>query len=126
MANRKVLVIDDCWGIVKTTIEKWSTGDVDVECVARIPDDLSCLSEYDALIVDGDGIGNGKFENGLEFLMSYDKPDGQAVVYHSGHGAYGDDKKNLEKRGVAVVTKGSNPEKLILAMRFAMEKTKGE
>lgn len=126
MASRKVLVIDDNWGIVKTCIEKWSAEAVDVECVARIPKDLSRLPEYDALVVDGSGIGNGEFKNGFEFLMSYDKPDGQAVVYHSGHGAYGDDKKNLERRGVAVVTKGSNPEKLSLAIRFAMYKTKGE
>ena len=68
MANRRVMVIDDNWGIVKSLIEKWSTESMDVECVARIPDDLSRLSEYDALVVDGSGISNGEFKDGFEFL----------------------------------------------------------
>lgn len=118
---KKVLVIDDD-RIVKAIIEKWSEGRMEVEHLWRIPDDLSALKDYDALVVDGQGIGNKSFRNGMDFLMSYDKPKGQSVVYHSGNGAYGHDKEELDKRGVAVVTKGSNPEKLILAIESAMEK----
>lgn len=118
---KKVLVIDD-HTTAKGIIEKWSEGRMAVSHLWRIPDDLSILKDYDALVVDGQGIGNKAFHNGMELLMSYEKPEGQSVVYYSGNGAYGEEKKELEKRGVAAVTKGSNPEKLILAIEFAMEK----
>jgi hypothetical protein len=121
---KTLLVIDDSH-MMKSFVEKF-VHDVDVEQVYRIPDDISTLMRYDALVVDGDGIGNEKYRKGIDLLMDYDKPEGQSVVYYSGHDAYGKDRDELEKRGVAVVTKGSNPEKLSLAIKFAMEKTKGE
>ena len=73
-------------------------------------------------MIDGLGIGNIRFAQGFDLCMEYDKPEGQSVVYYSGMGAYGHDRDALAKRGVAVVTKGSNPEKLTLAIRFAMMK----
>ena len=118
--RRKVLVIDDDRGM-KAYLEKWA-DDMDIEQIYRIPADLSILAGYDALVVDGLGIGNGKYREGVDLLLDYDKPEGQAVVYHSGLGAYGREREALERRGVAVVTKGSNPEKLTLAIRFAMMK----
>lgn len=120
--RKTILVIDDD-RIMKSFVEKFVEG-YDVEQVYRIPDDLDVLRGYDAIVVDGLGIGNGRFKKGFDLCMAYDKPDGQSVVYYSGLGAYGRDRDALSERGVAVVTKGSNPEKLALAIRFAM--TKGE
>lgn len=118
---KKVLVIDDD-RFVKSFVEKFAS-DVEVEQMFRIPDDRSTLPSYDAIVVDGQGIGNEEFKNGLEFLKTYNKPEGQSVVYYSGLGVYDpEDKKILERRGVAVVTKGSNPEKLVLAIRFSKMK----
>lgn len=118
--RRKVLVIDDDCGM-KTYLEKWA-DDMDIEQIYRIPADLSILAGYDALVVDGLGIGNGKYREGVDLLLDYDKPEGQSVVYHSGLGAYGREREDLERRGVAVVTKGSNPETLTLAIRFSKMK----
>jgi DNA-binding response OmpR family regulator len=119
--ERKILVIDDDRGM-KSYIEKFMTGSFKVDQLYSIPDDLSVLRGYDAVVVDGMGIGNSRFKEGLDLLMAYDKPEGQSVVYHSGLGAYGRERDALSERGVAVVTKGSNPEKLTLAIRFAMMK----
>jgi len=118
--RRKVLVIDDDCGM-KTYLEKWA-NDMDIEQIYRIPADLSILAGYDALVVDGLGIGNGKYREGVDLLLDYDKPEGQSVVYHSGLGSYGREREALERRGVAVVAKGSNPEKLTLAIRFSKMK----
>ena len=119
--EKRILVIDDDRSM-KSFIEKFMTGSFRVDQLYRIPDDLSVLRGYDAVVVDGLGIGNNMFKEGLDLLMEYDKPEGQSVVYYSGLGAYGRDRDALSERGVAVVTKGSNPEKLTLAIRFAMMK----
>ena len=119
--EKMILVIDDDRSM-KSFIEKFMTGSFRVDQLYRIPDDLSVLRGYDAVVVDGLGIGNNMFKEGLDLLMEYDKPEGQSVVYYSGLGAYGRDRDALSERGVAVVTKGSNPEKLTLAIRFAMMK----
>ena len=108
--RKKVLIIDDSH-MMKPYLEKW-IDDMDIEQIYRIPVDLSILAGYDAL--------------GVYLLLDYDKPEGQSVVYHSGLGAYGREREALERRGVAVVTKGSNPEKLTLAIRFPMMKRKEE
>lgn len=119
--ERSILVIDDDRGM-KSFIEKFMDGSFKVDQLYRIPDDLDVLRGYDAVVVDGRGIGNGRFKEGFDLLMAYEKPDGQSVVYYSGLGAYGRDRDALSERGVAVVTKGSNPEKLVLAIKFAMMK----
>lgn len=117
---KSVLVIDDSY-MMKSYVERFVDGFV-VKQIYRLPDDESDLRKYDALIVDGLGIGNKKYKDGLEFCKSYYKPDGQSVVYHSGNGVYGDDAAELNRRGVAIVLKGSNPEKLALAVRFQIDK----
>ena len=119
--ERRILVIDDDRSM-KSFIEKFMTGSFKVDQLYRIPDYLNVLKGYDTVVVDGLGIGNGRFKEGFDLLMAYDKPEGQSVVYYSGLGAYGRDRDALSERGVAVVTKGSNPEKLTLAIRFAMMK----
>lgn len=121
---KTVLIIDDDYAM-KSYVEKFVTGFV-VKQIYRLPDDESDLKNYDALVVDGRGISNKKYKDGLEFCKLYDKPEGQSVVYHSGNGAYGDDAVELSRRGVAIVTKGSNPEKLALAVRFQIDKKEGE
>lgn len=120
LRKKRVLIIDDDRGM-KSYVEKLVEGVV-VDQLYRIPDDLSVMMGYDAVVVDGLGIGNGRFEEGFDLCMAYDKPDGQSVVYYSGLGVCGRDRDALSERGVAVVTKGSNPEKLTLAIRFAMMK----
>ena len=117
---KKILVIDDDH-IMKRFVEEF-VSDVEVEQIYRLPEDESILAKYDGIIVDGSGISNSKHKNGLAFCKQYDKPEGQSVVFYSGNGVYGYDAKELEKLGIAVVTKGSNPEKLALAVKFAMEK----
>lgn len=119
--KRRILVIDDDRAM-KPFIEKWMTGDFMVEQLYRIPDDLNVLKGYDAVVIDGLGIGNKTFKEGFDLCMAYKKPEGQSVVYYSGLGAYGRDRDALSERGVAVVAKGSDPEKLMLAIRFAMMK----
>ena len=116
---KKILVIDDA-RYMRSFVEEF-VPDVEVEQIYRLPEDESILAKYDGLIIDGSGISNSKYNNGLVFCKQYDKPEGQAVVFHSGNGVYGDDAKELGKRGIAIVPKGSNPEKLSLAARFAME-----
>jgi hypothetical protein len=106
---------------MKKFIETW-IDDMKVDQIYRIPEDLSVMKKYDAVVIDGRGIGNSRFNEGLDLCMAYDKPEGQSVVYYSGLGAYGRDRDALSERCVAVVTKGSNPEKLTLAIRFAMMK----
>ena len=120
LRKKRVLVIDDD-PVMKSYVEKFVDG-YKVDQLYRIPDDLSVLLAYDAVVVDGLGIGNGRFDEGFDLCMAYDKPEGQSVVYYSGLGAYGRDRDALSERGVAVVTKGSDPEKLELAIRFAMNK----
>lgn len=121
---KKVLLIDD-EAFVKVFIERF-VPDVKVEQKFRIPDDRSALPSYDALVVDGLGIGNKEFKNGLEFLKTYNKPDGQSVVYFSGLGVCDpQDKDILDRRGIAIVEKGWPPEELVAAIKFAMQK-KGE
>ena len=120
-SEKRILVIDDNRSM-KSFIEQFMTRSFKVDQLYRIPDDLSVLRGYDAVVVDGRGIGNSRFKQGFDLCMTYDKPEGQSVVYYSGNGAYGRDHDALSERGVAVVTKGSNPEKLVFAIKFAMMK----
>lgn len=114
--NKRVLIIDDDRGM-KSYVEKF-VEEYKVDQLYRIPDDLSVLLAYDAVVVDGLGIRNGRFEDGLDLCMHYDKPEGQSVVYYSGLGASESDRMALWERGISCVTKGSNPEKLANAIRI--------
>lgn len=120
---KRVLVIDDS-SMMRVFVERFVPG-VTVEHVFRIPEDVSELKLYDALVVDGQGIGNSRWRHGLDFCKEYEKPEGQAVVFYSGLRAHGEDAAELERRGIANLSKGCNPEKLALAVRFAMERRTG-
>ena len=118
----KVLMVDDFPGM-RGYIEK-HMPDVEVTYCARLPDDESVFAQYDALVIDGDGVGNRTYPDGLAFCKSYDKPEGQAVVFHSGLSASGMDARELEWRGIANLPKGY-PEKLARCIRFPMPKLIG-
>lgn len=119
---KKVLIIDD-YIPMRSYIEKF-IPDASIDQVYKIPDDLSILASYDALIVDGLGINNKTFGNGLEFLMAYDKPKDQAVVYHSACGVYGAKAQKLYDRGISAVEKGEAKygEKIALAIKGSLQK----
>ena len=119
----KVLVIDDSI-FMEGYVNKFMP-EAQVTYIRRLPEDESILSQFDALVVDGEGIGNKKWKHGLDFCKTYDKPEGQAVVFYSGLSAQGTDALELERRGIANLPKGSNPEKLVLCIRFPMPKRTG-
>lgn len=108
----KILVIDD-YRFIAEGIRKYFPKD-DVQHHYRIPTDLSELDRYDVLIVDNQGINNGTFKSGSDFLKSYVPTNpNQMVIYHSGLGAYGDFKEMLDSKGFFSFTKGNNPAKLV-------------
>lgn len=124
LSKKRVLIIDDD-SVMKSYVEKF-VGEYKADQLYRIPDDMSILLAYDAVVVDGLGIGNGRFENGLDLLMQYEKPEGQSVVYHSGLGVGKSDQMALWEKGVSCVTKGSDPDKLANAIRIPIMAKKGE
>ena len=108
----KILVIDD-YSFIAEGIRKYFPND-DVQHHYRIPTDLSELDRYDVLIVDNQGINNGMFKSGSDFLKSYVPTNpNQMVIYHSGLGAYGEFKELLDSKGFFSFTKGNNPDKLV-------------
>lgn len=108
----KILVIDD-YSCIADGIRKYFPND-DVQHHYRIPTDLSELDRYDVLIVDNQGINNGTFKSGSDFLKSYVPTNpNQMVIYHSGLGAYGKFKELLDSKGFFSFTKGNNPDKLV-------------
>lgn len=117
---RKVLVIDDHY-FMKGFVEEF-VSDVQVDHMYTLPPEEDVMRGYDALVIDGEGIGNATYKHGLEFCRVYDKPEGQAVVYCSGLRPDEEDCAILEKKGIAIVDKGGNPEKLALAIKFPMER----
>ena len=108
----KILVIDD-HSFVAEGIRKYFPND-EVEHHYRIPTYLSELDKYDVLIVDNQGISNGTFKSGSNFLKYYVPTNpNQMVIYHSGLGADGDFKEMLDSKGFFSFTKGNNPDKLV-------------
>lgn len=107
----KVCVIDDDY-FMKSYCEKFLEG-FEITHLYRLPEDESILAEYDVLIVDGLGIGNRKYETGKDFLLAY-KIQGRnrGCIYHSGL-CDKFDREDLAPRGIAVVNKGSDPQKLV-------------
>lgn len=112
----KILVIDDMSFIAKG-IEKYFP-DAQVEHEYGIPADLSELDNYDILVVDNQGIGNGKWKNGEEFLKDYqpNKPN-QMVIFHSGLEPRHEFADILKSKGFFSFTKGRNPDKLVALVK---------
>lgn len=112
----KVLVIDDTYFIFAAISKTLDFCEVEHEY--RIPEDESELPDFDVLIVDGDGIGNSKYKNGIEFCKAYKKQgNNKVVIYYSGLAPYGENEKALVGKGVKILTKGGNPDRIVEAVR---------
>ena len=108
----KILVIDDMSFIAKG-IEKYFP-DAQVEHEYSIPTDLPKLDNYDILVVDNQGIGNGEWKNGEAFLKDYQpKKPNQMVIFHSGLEPRNEFADILKSKGFFSFTKGRNPDKLV-------------
>lgn len=112
----KVLVIDDKYFIFSTISRTLDFCDVKHEYC--IPEDESTLAEYDVLIVDGDGIGNSKYKHGMEFCKAYAKQgNNKGMIYYSGLAPYGENEKALVGKGVKILTKGGDLDRIVEAVR---------
>ena len=117
----KLAVIDDS-GMIQRVVERNFESSHEVTCFYRIPDNLDELKPFDVLIVDNDGIGNGKFMNGMDFLRKY-VPfllEEKRIVHFTGLCEF-KDRMWLKSVGVAVVNKGSRPDELINAVNGTKE-----
>ena len=94
----------------------------DITHLRKIPDDVSTLSSFDVLIVDGNGIANKVYANGLEFCKAY-TPSGnnRRIVFYSGNGCYRKDLVDLAVKGIVPVTKGSDPDLLKYAVEVGLD-----
>ena len=111
----RVCVIDDA-RFMKSFCEKF-LEDFEITHLYRIPEDESELAEFDVLIVDGQGIGNSKYKEGKDFLLSYKlHGSNRGCVYYSGL-CDKSDREELAQHGIAAVTKGSNPQELVDAVK---------
>lgn len=117
----KLAVIDDS-GMIQRVVERNFESSHEVTCFYRIPNNLDELKPFDVLVVDNDGIGNGKFVNGMDFLRKY-VPfllEEKRIVHFTGLCEF-KDKMWLKSVGVAVVDKGGRPEELVNAVNGAKE-----
>ena len=111
----RVCVIDDDY-FMKSYCEKF-LEDFEITHLYRLPEDESALAEFDVLIVDGQGIGNSKYKEGKDFLLSYKlQGSNRGCVYYSGL-CHKSDRDDLAPRGIAAVTKGWDPQKLVDAVK---------
>lgn len=111
----KVCVIDDD-RFMKSFCEKF-LEDFEITHLYRLPEDESILAEFDVLVVDGQGIGNSKYKEGKDFLLSYKiHGSNRGCVYYSGL-CDQSDREELAQHGIAAVTKGSDPQKLCDAVK---------
>lgn len=103
--KKRICVIDDD-GFVRGCIAKCLMQHT-VVGLRLLPLEVAELYDYDILIVDGNGIGNEKWRNGVEFLMEYTpKNPMQKLIHFSGYITAQDEMK-LTKKGIKVITKGS-------------------
>lgn len=118
-AKPKVLVIDDA-GCMLAYARKFLDF-CDVEQKYGIPEDETVLAKYDVLIVDGEGIGNSKYKDGIEFCKAYKKQgNNKGVIYHSGLLPDKGDREELEKKGIKSVLKGGFASDLVEAVMEAL------
>lgn len=103
--RKTICVIDDAV-FVRDAVKK-EFPDYDVTEMRRLPDDKSELAVFDILIIDNQGIGNGRYFNGLAFLRDYEMVgNNKCVIFHSGNTPYGVDADMLANKGFQTVTKG--------------------
>lgn len=105
----KVCVIDDSYSMAD--IVRQYLPDCEVEGIYRLPEDETSLAKYDVLIVDGEGIGNSKYNHGVEFCKAYEKQgNNKKVIFFSGLEPIKSDRPILEAKGVEWIVKGYDPQ----------------
>lgn len=120
----KALIIDDS-GFIGETVKKELKdiygGECDCDFIYCLPDDTANLSIYDILVIDNEGIGNGKFKNGIAFLKEYEFDyKRQCVIHYSGLLPNFEDEKILADKHIVIATKGDSSPILV-----AIEEWKG-
>lgn len=102
-SRKPTLAVIDDFLMVQSAIRN-AVGDVyTVTALTVIPDDLSVLDAFDALVVDRSGIGNRTYKNGVDFLIDYapHHPE-KRFVHFTGYCEW-QDRDNLAKIGIPVV-----------------------
>ena len=93
-----VCVIDDDY-FMKSYFEKFLEG-FSITHEPRIPKDVSKLGDFDVLIVNGSGIGNGVYKNGVEFLKAYKKRGKNRGIIHLSGWIDRKDEDELMSKGI--------------------------
>lgn len=114
----KACVIDDSRGITSSLKAQLEKEGIDVTEMWRLPEDMSELDGFDMLVVDGSGIGNSKFKNGVEFLKAYAPTCGfKLLIYYSSFYTQ-QTAEELDRLGVICCLKTWNHEAVV---KFALE-----
>lgn len=101
--KKRICIIDD-QGFIRDCVAKCLKPHT-VEGLRQLPLDVSELYDYDILIVDGNGIGNEKWRNGVAFLMEYTpKNPKQKLIHFSGFVSVEDETK-LTQKGIMALEK---------------------
>lgn len=106
-----VCVIDDDY-FMKRYFENF-LEDFSIIHEPRIPKEVSKLGDFDVLIVDGSGIGNGVYENGVEFLKAYKRSGKNKGIIHLSGWIDRKDGDELMSKGIECITKGHDPQNII-------------
>lgn len=117
----KLAVIDDD-GFIISYVKDMFRSDYEVDTFRRLPVDTSILHDYDVLIVDNQGIGNGHFDDGEDFLCEYNRPEHQLVVHFSGLNPGRRFAEILTSKGMFWKVKGRDPHELVDLVKSKMEK----
>ena len=114
--RRPTLAVIDDQGCIRRGIVEDFSAEYDVTEFSRIPNDLDELNGFDVLIVDGSGIGNLEYRNGVDFLCYYIPlhPE-KRYVHYSGFITQGNGNR-LTVLGCKCVTKGARHNELITAV----------
>lgn len=108
----KALIIDDA-GFIGETVKKELKDIYGDECDCdfhyRLPADTANFEIYDILVIDNEGIGNGKFKNGIAFLKEYEFDyKRQCVIHFSGLKPNAEDMKALTDKRIVFALKGDS------------------
>ena len=115
-AKPRVLVIDDARFMLSYAQKFLDFCNVEQEY--SIPKDETMLAKYDVIIVDGEGIGNPKYKDGIEFCKAYEKQgNNKGLIYHSGLMPDRADREILKERGIKMLLKGDVPGKFVAAVK---------
>lgn len=119
----KVCVIDDCGFIRHALVQDFGNEKIDCEEMHSIPKDLSKLEPFDVLVVDGDGIGNGTYHHGVDFLKDYAPNHKDKLLVHYSGLITKQNGDALKELGVFCIMKGYGTNTVIDAVvGFAKER----